>query len=85
MKRSIVDNLLLECGLTAEDLPDYLAESELSAYAEHLPEEMRAEYLVSLLLFCKIYEQLTVNQRAQMLEELEEQLQQEFARKRLEH
>jgi hypothetical protein len=85
MKRPIIDSLLLECGFTAEGLPDYLSESELLGYAEHLPAEMQAEYLASLLLFLKIYEQLSANQRAEMLEELEDQLQKEFRRKRLEH
>lgn len=85
MKRPIVDSLLLEYGVTAEDLPDHLAESALIGYAEQLPGEMRAEYLASLLLCFKIYEQLNANQCAEMLEELEDQLRKEFGRKRLVH
>ena len=84
-KRPIVENLLLECGLTGEDLPDYLADSEFIGYAAHLPREVRVHYLVSLVQFFRIYEQLDKTQRAIVLGHLEQPLEEEFARKRRYH
>ena len=84
-KRPIVENLLLECGLTDEDLPAYLADSELIGYAAHLPREVRAHYLVSLVQFFRIYERLDKTQRATVLGHFEQPLEEEFARKRRYH
>ena len=79
-KPSIVASLLLDCELN-EELPDYIAD-ELVGYAAHLPQQLRDEYLSALLGFFQVYERLDAKQRAAMLEQLEAQLESEFARKR---
>ena len=83
-KPSIVASLLLDCEFD-EDLPDYIADGELLGYAEHLPQELRDGYLSALLGFFQIYERLDVKQRAAMLEQLEEQLESQFAHNRSDH
>jgi hypothetical protein len=85
-KDAEVRALLRESGFELEELPHYLrSHSKLIGYAKCFPQALRAQYLGGLLQLFRSYEQLSAHQRGRLLQLFEAQLQEEFARKRLDH
>ena len=85
-KPSHIVELLRDCGFEAVEFPDALRTNPvLLRYACDLPKELRAEFLGALREFFRVYQGLNDAQRAEMLEQFEVQLQEEFARKRRDH